>query len=150
MPRLTSKFRPIHHQQLSFKPRYSAQRFQVLRSHRKNLRRWPIEGAPAKEDVPDNLLVRYPRFRVRRYSNSSRAQSSLRPIGFEVEHQRTWSCRRSIRLFPNVDICPAQTLWTQTGRLRLLCDRKHFGKARLKSTKGRCHRCRAGHSRLEG
>jgi hypothetical protein len=27
MPRLTSKFRPIHHQQLSLKPRYSGQRF---------------------------------------------------------------------------------------------------------------------------
>jgi hypothetical protein len=33
--------------------------------------------------------------------------------------------------------------------LRSLCDRRHFGKARLKSTKSRRHRCRAGHSRLE-
>ena len=35
---------------------------------------------PGKEDVPDNLLFRSPRFRVRRYSNSSRAQSTDLPM----------------------------------------------------------------------
>ena len=37
----------------------------------------------------------------------------FRPIGFEVETTNL-VLRRSIRLFPNVDIFLAQTLWTQT------------------------------------
>ena len=64
MPRRTSKFRPIHHQQLPLKPRDSTQRFQVLRSHRKNLRRGRLEATTGKEDVPNNLLVRSPRFGI--------------------------------------------------------------------------------------
>ena len=50
-----------------------------------------FEGATGKKDVQDDLLIRPPRFRVRRYSNSSRAQLSLLPLGLEVEHQPTWS-----------------------------------------------------------
>ena len=46
---------------------------------------------PGKEALPDNPLFRSPRFRVRRYSNSSRAQSTVLRIGLKVEHQPTWS-----------------------------------------------------------
>ena len=54
------------------------------------------------------------RCRVRRYANSSRAQSSLLPLGLEVEHSTDLVLRRSIRLFPNVDVFLAQAVWTQT------------------------------------
>jgi hypothetical protein len=56
----TLKFRPIHHQQLSLKPRYSAQLFQALRSHRKNLRRGPLGAKSGKEEIQDNLIAPSP------------------------------------------------------------------------------------------
>jgi len=60
----TLKFRPIHHQQLSLKPRYSAQLFQALRSHRKNLRRGPLGAKSGKEEIQDNLIAPSPCSRV--------------------------------------------------------------------------------------
>jgi len=48
--------------QLSLKPRYSAQCFQVLRSHRKDLRRGQLKATTGKEEVQDNLLARCPVF----------------------------------------------------------------------------------------
>ena len=84
MPRRTSKFRPIHHQQLPLKPRYSAQRFQVLRSHRKNLRRGRLEATTGKEDVQDNLLARCTVFAFADTQISSRTQSTLLSIGLRL------------------------------------------------------------------
>ena len=91
MPRLTSKFRPIHHQQLSLKPRYSAQRFQVLRSHRKNLRRWPLEATTGEEELQGNLLLRTPLFALRLMFRFFASAIESSPNGFKVEHQPAWS-----------------------------------------------------------
>ena len=60
-----------------------------------------------KEDPQDNLLVHYPRFRIAfKYSNSSRALSTLLPIGLEIENKPPSVLRRSIKLFPNVSHLP--------------------------------------------
>src|SRR5271165_139579 len=99
MPRLTSKFRPIHHQQLSLKPRYSAQRFQVLRSHRKNLRGEPLEATTGKEERtgqsarPSAPFSRSPILKFLRERNRAFSQLVLR---LNINHL---VLRRSIKMW---------------------------------------------------
>ena len=104
MLRLTSKFRPIHHQQLSLKPSYSAQCFQALRSHRKNLRRWALEATTGKEGVQDNLLVRSPRDPDAPDTECLATNQRSRPLasgfsGYVRSHQIFMPCKRTLVYF---------------------------------------------------